>query len=107
MSRLSIRTKLPLAIGAVILIVGVSIALAAWIVIHRTSHERAEARLTSLAQTVSSLLGTQATNAQNRAAGVARRSEIAGFLNGTGVVSEATVRDVLRASVAAPPAVKY
>jgi signal transduction histidine kinase len=107
MSRLSIRTKLPLAIGAVILIVGVSIALAAWIVIHRASYERAEARLTSLGQMVSSLLGTQATNAQNRAARVARRPEIAGFLNGTGGVTEDAVREVLRSSVAVPPAVKY
>src|SRR5688500_20386887 len=80
MSRLSIRTKLPLAIGAVILIVGVSIALAAWIVIHRASYERAEARLTSLGQMVSSLLGTQATNAQNRAARVAGRPTTPGCL---------------------------
>ena len=107
MSRLSIRTKLPLAIGAVILIVGASIAVAAWIVIHRTSYERAEARLTSLGQTVSGLLGTQATNAQNRAARLARRPEIAGFLNGTDAVGEDAVREMLRSNAAAPPALKY
>ena len=107
MSRLSIRTKLPLAIAAVILVVGVSIAVAAWIVIHRTSYERAEARLTSLGQTLSSLLGTQATNAQNRAARVARGPEVAALLNGAGAVSEAAAREVLRASAGAPPAVKY
>ena len=96
MPRLSIRTKLPLAIAAAVLLVGAAVATTAWFVIQRTSDERAEARLMSLAQQVSRTFGTQAATIQQRAAGTARRPELAALLNEGGLANETAFRELLR-----------
>ena len=76
MARLSIRTKLPLAIGAVVVIVGASIAAAAGFVIHRTAYARAEERLVSLTESLSNRLVSGVNAAQTRAAATASRPEV-------------------------------
>ena len=76
----SIRSKLPLAVVGLILLVGVSISTAAYVVIQRTLHQSAGDRLKSLSAQFTESFRASVAAAQARAAQAARRPELAAYL---------------------------
>ena len=79
LSRLSIRTKAPLTVAALILFVGAAISAAAYLVIRRSLHDTAVSRLTTIAaQYRETFRGTMATS-RARAMQAANRPEILAY----------------------------
>ena len=76
----SIRSKLPLAVVALILLVGLSISTAAYIVIQRTLHQSAGDRLKSLSSQFSETFKNTISTIQGRTAEQALKPELAAYL---------------------------
>ena len=96
LSRLSIRTKAPLTVAIIVLMVGGAISTAAYLVIRRTLHDHAVSRLTTLAtQYRETFRGNMATS-RARAMEAANRPEILAYVQNPGPDREAAARDALK-----------
>ena len=96
LSRLSIRTKAPLTVAIIVLMVGAAISTAAYLVIRRTLHEHAVIRLTSLAtQYRETFRGNMATS-RARARDAANKPEILAYVQKPGPDREAAARAALK-----------
>lgn len=97
-TRLSIRTKAPLAVALLILLVGTAISTAAYLAIRKTLHDTAVARLTTLAaQYRETFRGNMATS-RARAVEAANRPEIVAYARQPGPDREAAAREALKPS---------
>ena len=76
----SLRSKLPLTVVALILLVGLSISTTAYIVIRRTLHQSAGDRLKSLSSQFTESFKNSVAQIQARAAQISRRPELAAYL---------------------------
>lgn len=79
-ARRSIGTKLPLAVSALILLVGVALSTAAYLALRRAALERAEARLTSLTSQFRQTFGTSIEQAKARARTTAGKPALSAYL---------------------------
>ncbi len=80
--RNSIRLKLPLAAGALLLLLGMALSSAAYVAMRRAVTENAESRLTTLTSQLLTTLGTNVTEAKTRLAATAANPAIRQFLRG-------------------------
>lgn len=80
--RNSIRLKLPLAAGALLLLLGIVLSTAAYVAMRRAVAENAENRLTTLTSQLITTLGTNVAQAKSRVAATAAKREVGEFLRG-------------------------
>src|SRR5574339_1254497 len=96
LSRLSVRTKAPLTVAIIVLLVGGAISTAAYLVIRRTLHEHAVIRLTTLVtQYRETFRGNMATS-RARAMEAANKPEILAYVQQPGPDREGPAREALK-----------
>ena len=91
-SRLSIKTKWPLAAAGLILVVGASISAAAYLVIRQTLEQSARERLTTLEGELRTSLAASVSAMKARVAAVARRPDLAAYLANPSPAREAAAK---------------
>ena len=79
LSRLSIRTKAPLTVAVLILLVGAAISTAAYLVIRRTLHDTAVSRLTTIAAQYRETIRESMATSCARAMQAANRPEVLAY----------------------------
>lgn len=98
LSRLSIRTKAPLTVAALILFVGAAISTAAYLVIRQTVHDTAVSRLSTIAAQYRETIRTSMATSRARMMEAANRPEILAYAEQPGVDRQAAAREAMKPS---------
>ncbi len=95
---LSIRTKAPLTVALLILLVGTAISTAAYLVIRRTLHETAVSRLSTLAGQYRETIRASMATSRGRMMEAANRPEILAYARQPGADRQAAAREAMKPS---------